>query len=164
MHAEPRMPRKGGGLRIVHRDLDASNIMLTKNNTDGTWDVRLDDFNQAYILKYRDSHDEVCSYQESFVCGEDGRRVDVRAPEECHDNMGANRSSLSEKVDVYGLGTVFYYILTHRRAYNLDEDAPGPAKEYPDWYLNRVMEEAVRNFRNQSNWIKMGRFDPLLKQ
>ena len=133
------MSRKGGGLRIVHRDLDASNIMLTKNNTDGTWDVRLDDFNQAYIMNYRDSNGEVCSYQEAFVCGEDGRRVDVRAPEECLDII-ASRPSLSEKVDVYGLGTVLYYILTHRRAFNLDHDAPGPAKEYPDWYRKRVTE------------------------
>ena len=114
--------------------------MLTKNNTDGTWDVRLDDFNQAYIMKYRDSNGEVCSYQEAFVCGEDGRRVDVRAPEECHNNMDKNRPFLSEKVDVYGLGTVLYYILTHRRAFNLDQDAPGPAKEYPGWYRKRVTE------------------------
>ena len=144
LHAERGASRGGGGgggggLRIIHRDLDASNIMLTKNNTDGTWDVRLDDFNQAYILKYRDSHGEVCSYHDEFVCGDDGRRVDVRAPEECYD-VDKVRPFLSEKVDVYGLGVVLYYILTHRRAYNLDEDAPGSAKDFPLWYRKRVLE------------------------
>ena len=142
MHAERRLSRAEGeeGIRIIHRDLDASNIMLTKNHTDGTWALRLDDFNQAYVIKYRDSKGEICSYQEAFVCGDDGRRVDVRAPEECHDNMDKNRPSLSEKVDVYGLGTVLYYVLTHRRAYNLDPDAPGPAKEYPRWYRKKVLQ------------------------
>ena len=140
MHAERRLSREEEGIRIIHRDLDASNIMLTKNHTDGTWDVRLDDFNQAYVMKYRNSKGQVCSYQEAFVCGDDGRRVDARAPEECHDNMDKNRPFLSEKVDVYGLGTVLYYVLTHRRAYNLDPDAPGPAKEYPHWYREKVLQ------------------------
>jgi uncharacterized protein (UPF0297 family) len=43
-------------------------------------------------------------------------------------------------VDVYGLGTVLYYLLTRRRAYNLDTDAPGSAKEHPDWYRDRVLQ------------------------
>ena len=43
-------------------------------------------------------------------------------------------------MDVYGLGAALYYVLTHRRAYNLDQDSPGPAKEYKDWYRKRVTE------------------------
>lgn len=133
MHAERS---RDGDLRIIHRDLDASNIMLTKNNLDGTWDVRLDDFNQAYILNSRGDDGKICTYHEQFVCGEDGRRVDVRAPEECHDS---EELDLNQSIDVYGLGTVLYYILTHRRAYNFDLGA-GNSKEHPDWYRRKVLE------------------------
>jgi len=119
-------------LQVIHRDLDASNVLMARNHMDGTWDVRLDDFNQAYVLK-NSSEVGSCSYQDRFICGEDGRRTDARAPEECRGD-----EELSNKVDTHGLGTVLFYLLTRRRVYNLDADAPGPANEHIIWYRERV--------------------------
>ena len=124
-------------LQVIHRDLDASNILMTRNHSSGTWDVRLDDFNQAYVLKHS-SEVGSCSYQDRFICGEDGRRTDSRAPEECRGD-----EELSNKVDTHGLGTVLFYLLTRRRVYNLDADTPGPANEHIIWYRERVKQGAT---------------------
>lgn len=124
-------------LQVLHRDIDASNILMTRNHDNGRWDVRLDDFNHAYVLK-QSSNVGPCTFQERFVCGEDGRRTDARAPEECRGD-----EELTNKVDTHGLGTVLFYLLTHRRVYNLDTDAPGPANEHLSWYRERVKAGAT---------------------
>jgi len=59
----------------------------------------------------------------------------TRSPEECRGNQ-----SLTYKVDTYGLGTVFFFLLTQNRVHNLNSDAPGPADEHIEWYRERVKE------------------------
>lgn len=121
-------------LQAIHRDIGASNVLL--NQLPNRLDVRLDDFNKAYMLRRWDrksSSKRMCTYHERYICGEDGRRPDTRSPEECQGNR-----SLTHKVDTFGLGTVFFFLLTQNRVHNLNSDSPGPAEEHVEWYRERV--------------------------
>ena len=121
-------------LQAIHRDIGASNVLL--NQGPRRLDVRIDDFNKAYVLRRWDrksSSKRMCTYRERYICGEDGRRPDTRSPEECQGNR-----SLTHKVDTFGLGTVFFYLLTQNRVHNLNSDSPGPAEEHVEWYRERV--------------------------
>jgi len=125
-------------LQAIHRDIGASNVLL--NQEPRRLDVRLDDFNKAYIIRRYDRDDRkkssfrrMCSYNERYICGEDGRRPDTRSPEECQGNR-----SLTHKVDTFGLGTVFFFLLTQNRVHNLNSDSPGPAEDHAEWYRERV--------------------------
>lgn len=121
-------------LQAIHRDIGASNVLL--NQMPWRLDVILDDFNKAYMLRRWDRKSlskRMCTYHERYVCGEDGRRPDTRSPEECQGNR-----SLTHKVDTFGLGTVFFFLLTQNRVHNLNSDSPGPAEEHVEWYRERV--------------------------
>jgi len=129
--------KRNASLRVIHRDIGASNCLLSQGKT--RLEVRLDDFNKAHVIRRYErsssSKNRMCTYQERYICGEDGRRPDTRSPEECRGNQ-----SLTYKVDTYGLGTVFFFLLTQNRVHNLNSDAPGPADEHIEWYRERVKE------------------------
>lgn len=121
-------------LQAIHRDIGPSNVLLNQGTR--RLDVKLDDFNKAYILRRYDRKSltkRICTYDDRYVCGEDGRRPDTRSPEECQENR-----SLTHKVDTFGMGTVFFYLLTQNRVHNLNSDSPGPAGEHVEWYRERV--------------------------
>jgi len=121
-------------LQAIHRDIGASNVLL--NQGPRRLDVKLDDFNKAYVLRRyerKSSTKRMCTYKERYICGEDGRRPDTRSPEECQGNR-----SLTHNVDTFGLGTVFFFLLTQNRVHNLNSDSPGPAEEHVEWYRERV--------------------------
>lgn len=152
---------KGGGrppaLAVIHRDLDAGNVLLSSRKPPR---IYVDDFNYGYILRRtpaaRDQDgeeesgegkgegaEEMCSYQERYICGEDSRRVNNRAPEECLPSHPLTRS-----VDNYGLGSIYFYLLTsgRHRPYGLNDGAserPNP-RHHPGWYRDLVLDETVR--------------------
>lgn len=81
---------------MVHYDLNPLNIAMTHHGI-----PKLNDFNVAEFLFANENHNETCG----FV----GRFHDPwwRSPEEM-----ANSLTLNEKVDVYALGNILFYLLT----------------------------------------------------
>jgi serine/threonine protein kinase len=71
--------KRNASLRVIHRDIGASNCLLSQGKT--RLEVRLDDFNKAHVIRRYErsssSKNRMCTYQERYICGEDGRRPDV---------------------------------------------------------------------------------------
>lgn len=112
----------GKNATIVHRDLGPANVMLS----DGI--AKIIDFNAAFIIKEDQYTHSSCGFRQE-ICGADGRRADTRSPEEC---LG---SDLTEKIDTYGMGTLFFYLLTNTRVYHCD---PNGKNNNNDWYRSRL--------------------------
>ena len=59
----------------------------------------------------------------------------TRSPEECKGS-----ANISQSIDTYGMGTVFFYLLTLQRTYSFNANLPGPPEEYPDWYREHIIK------------------------
>jgi len=84
---------------IVHRDITHRNFLL---NHEGV--VKLNDFNVARFPEWDRETETLCPFDKGD-CGP------YRSPEECR------FEALTEKIDVYALGNVFYYILTKEQPF-----------------------------------------------
>ena len=130
------------GLGIVHNDISSSNFVLA--NPDGP--VKLNDFNAAKVQCWRNQDKGSCGYYSSEKFGGGRRRIDVRAPEEL---LGGN--VLTEKIDVYGLGSILYFILTDgKRMYSL-EDHELNDEEKRDRILSSVPPTMPTNITNTAS-------------
>jgi len=107
---------------FVHRDLGPSNVMIVKGQ------IKIYDFNEAYMLKWDTITNSPCFYSD-FICGLDGRRSDIRSPEEC---LG---KQITEKIDIYAMGALFFFILTKKRAYHFN---PNSTENSIEWFRNLV--------------------------
>jgi hypothetical protein len=94
---------------VVHNDMGPSNFLVAKNGR-----VKLSDFNLS-VLQYWNTttkgdtssnqhQHEQCGFRHAHKCGVHGAMV---SPESCLES-----TSLTEKIDVYGLGSIIFFILT----------------------------------------------------
>jgi len=129
------------GLAIVHNDISSSNFVLADPNGP----VKLNDFNAAQIQCLRNQSS--CGYysREKFGSGR-GRRIDVRAPEEL-----VQGNVLTEKIDVYGFGSILYFILADgKRMYSLEERELSD-EEKRDRILSSILPTMPSSLKNTTS-------------
>jgi hypothetical protein len=96
---------RGNITSVVHHDLRAENF-LTSNGT-----LKIADFNNGQLLRWDFDKNMSCSgFDWSGGCGKSMEQTNRKAPEECMEI--ANRTSTTEKVEVYRLGSFFYYLIS----------------------------------------------------
>jgi serine/threonine protein kinase len=121
---------------VVHNDMGPSNFLVAKNGR-----VKLSDFNLSILqywnttsslsaagAKYDNSNNtqhQQCGFRHAHKCGVQGA---MASPESC-----LERDSLTEKIDVYGLGSIIFFILTQGHvpyAFNeFSDDEPSDGRD-----------------------------------
>jgi len=81
---------------IVHNDLSPYQFISSLTRTDGTTDLKLNDFNMARPLSFDDENGVYCRHRDGHG----------RSPEE------ANRQPIDEKAEIWELGNLVYGLLT----------------------------------------------------
>ena len=123
----------GGGIgipynigTIVHHDFRHHNLLLTND-----YQVKLSDFNTAQLLQWNYNTNTSCGFNWYKHCGQTIWGAD-RSPEEC---IGTKQNLVSQKAEVYHLGALLHFILSHR----------------PHPYVNRIYKEnGVRYYEIES--------------
>jgi len=123
----------GGGIgipfnigTIVHHDFRHHNLLLTND-----YRVKLSDFNTAQLLQWNYNTNTSCGFNWYKHCGQTIWGAD-RSPEECY---GTKQNLVSQKAEVYHLGALLHFILSHR----------------PHPYVNRIYKEnGVRYYEIES--------------
>mmetsp|Transcript_37574 Transcript_37574/g.55325 ORF Transcript_37574/g.55325 Transcript_37574/m.55325 type:complete len:407 (-) Transcript_37574:188-1408(-) len=88
------------GVTVAHRDIRSPNVLLSK---DGKSFI-IHDFNCGRFLTWNPKTGSRCAFYK-------GECNEYRSPEEC------GEKPLTEKIDVYSMGNVFYVILTSYQPY-----------------------------------------------
>eukprot|EP00586_Coscinodiscus_wailesii_P011334 CAMPEP_0172500398 /NCGR_PEP_ID=MMETSP1066-20121228/137641_1 /TAXON_ID=671091 /ORGANISM="Coscinodiscus wailesii, Strain CCMP2513" /LENGTH=396 /DNA_ID=CAMNT_0013274601 /DNA_START=185 /DNA_END=1375 /DNA_ORIENTATION=+ len=86
---------------LIHGDVRPWNYIMTN----GGKNIRLHDFDQAHFLRWKPSTGAVCPFH-NYACNRN------RAPEEC-----TRGSDQNEKIDVYALGNIMFYIIAQMKPY-----------------------------------------------
>ena len=111
---------------IVHHDFRHHNLLLTND-----YRVKLSDFNTAQLLQWNYNTNTSCGFNWYKHCGQTIWGAD-RSPEECY---GTKQNLVSQKAEVYHLGALLHFILSHR----------------PHPYVNRIYKEnGVRYYEIES--------------
>jgi len=74
----------------------------------------MNDFNMGILLYYNKELKRSCHFRNEFLCGENGQRISLKSPEECNDDP------ITEKTQIFHLGSILYYVLTGQRPYRLE--------------------------------------------
>lgn len=90
----------GGGRRVslVHNDINYSNILISKERRVPVFN----DFNIAVLSMWNERTNDACRFKSHFP------NPQWRSPEEQVDMNGESNKRLTEKIDVYALGNVFF--------------------------------------------------------
>jgi len=88
-----------GNVTLVHNDLNPSNVMVNH----GT--VKLNDFNIGVMMAWHQYEHRPCRFQNKFS------NAQWRAPEEQKVDDKLSDSPLTEKIDIYALGNIFFRII-----------------------------------------------------
>jgi len=115
------------GPLILHRDIGPANMLIMPDGR-----LKLNDFNGATMMYWDYANNRMCGYRRTELCGQDGRRADIRSPEECLGN------ALSEKSDTYSIGAILFSILTNDRMYHSHKDDRKFASD------NALVREVIR--------------------
>jgi len=105
----------GKNVTLIHRDVRPSNFLMKDDN------VVIHDFNLARFPMWNVNTSSPCGFLKPEC-------TEYRSPEEC---MGR---PLTEKLDIYSLGNIFYFILTKKRPYT-----------YPRTLREKVYEKLIVN-------------------
>ncbi len=100
-YAHDKKDENGGPLNLVHRDVSPNNIMITREG-----EVKLTDFGVAKAAQFMEDDDE-------YLVGS----VEYMSPEQ------ADCAQVDARSDIFGLGVVFYELLTGVRIFKCrDQD------------------------------------------
>ena len=98
------------GPTVLHLDIGTSNVLITKD-----MQMKLNDFNKAFLLYCDEVSGEMCGMKFEKRCGYIGPKADLRSPEECRGEV------LSGKADAYSIGPIIFRLLTGVRMYHYGE-------------------------------------------
>jgi len=96
---------RDGTPSMVHRDLDVINFAIVRGK------LKLNDFNLAWFLRWHNATKSTCGFPEEKVLRAGYRTANTRSPEELVGGL------LSEKIDIYGIGALLFYMLTTSKMY-----------------------------------------------
>ncbi len=88
-----------GNVTLAHNDLNPSNVMMNHGN------AKLNDFNVGIMMTWNEQKNQPCRFKSRFA------NAQWRAPEEQFIDGEYSNEPLSEKIDVYALGNIFFRII-----------------------------------------------------
>jgi len=117
---------------LIHGDLDASNVVAAHGR------LKLIDFHQALLIPWSRTTNSPC-YPSNRPTGP---AIDTRAPDI------AKGDTLDEKVDIYGLGALLFYILTEgARLYHCER--PRGSCNYGSRWNNTLSDLEIRALKEK---------------
>jgi len=97
---------------LTHFDINLSNIGVVNDA------IKLNDFNIAVLRKWNTTSDQPCGFPSRYP------NPQWRSPEEARDSQ-----LLTEKVDVYSMGNIFFRLICRHEPWNTYEKGGKPPKE-----------------------------------
>ena len=97
----------GSNATLVHNDVEPYNFVMPCTGM-----LKANDFNRSVLLRWNITSSEMCRFQQWRIGGSEG--ISINSPPE---TLLSNPTTLSEKVDVFALGTMIFEFLTSRRLY-----------------------------------------------
>jgi len=120
---------------FVHLDINPANVV----SVNGT--LKLNDFNIGIILRWNEKENKQCGFPAQYP------NPQWRSPEEA-----LNSQHLTEKVDVYSLGHIFFRLICGHEPWNKWEPGGKPSKEFIDSKVKQGMlptiPDHVRNSKD----------------
>ena len=111
--ADVHFGKNGNEAEFVHLDINPNNVVVVGNR------LKINDFNIGVMLKKNATSGERCAFPTPPY-----PNAQWRSPEEVNDSM-----ELTEKVDVFSMGHLFYRILVGHEPWNHVEPGGKPSRE-----------------------------------
>ena len=118
---------------FVHLDINPANVVIVGDR------LKLNDFNIGIIRRWNTTSNEACGFPAQFP------NPQWRSPEEAR-----NEKNLTEKVDVFSLGHIFYRLIAGAEPWNRLEPGGKPAKAQVNEKVQQGILPTIPAFVSQS--------------